>query len=443
MLTITLTPPTTYAIHDQISGCVTYTAPDQGRESWSLSYPIRLLVTITGHTEVEITSAHRAHAEILRLTVVDLYASNASNTWPFRFPFPDLPVAGTDPETGSRGQAKSGSGPASESVGSISLSRQVQSLQRGFARALPPSFSDASDTSRNASAQGNVEYTITASINLQYRNGGSMVLCSSSAPITYAPRNGRGSISLTDTTKWNPSAPTGKKCTVRSSLLVLESESEPRHESKEDESVSAGAKTRPLSRLWGKKSQPEPHSQLPHFNFELFVVRPVFMHVGSTRTCLVNILPWPKTSSTSKVPEFRCKQYRILLIGITSLFTASSSNSPKDKDPTATIDNEVLDIHKNEGWDVLLSAENGYTTRIDLDIPASEVTVPSFATYNVERRYVLQVEVWIECLGETFYLENRGQFSLLVPFDRKAGSSKEVPNKEGDRVGDAPPPYPA
>jgi hypothetical protein len=239
----------------------------------------------------------------------------------------------------------------------------------------------------------------------------------------------------------------GKECTVWSSLLVPESE--PGFEFKEkgkgnDQSAvrsDSSVKTYPgpLSRI--RKKKKEPQSQLPHFNFEVFIVRPGFIHLGTTRTCLINILPAPKTSTTHAIPEFRCRRYRIRLIGQTTLFTPASLDNEKGKDHTSAIETVLLDIKKDEGWDVLLSAENGYATRIDVDIPPSDKGVPSFRAYNVERDYTLQVEVWIECLGEMFYLENRGSFHLLPPSDDRVPKGV-LQKEEGDNLGDPPPAYP-
>jgi hypothetical protein len=364
MLTITLTQPAAYRTGDLVTGKVIYIPPtaDTSRLVTSKSDPIRLLVQLTGHTETHVRSAHHSRAELLQLPFINLYSADTELSCPFSFPFPGTCVA----------------------VGLVSP--------------LPPSFTGCVEEEvgkKKVSLEGAVKYAISASIWIQTRHEGdvygvkgvkSIMVCEQSVPVAYR----RAAKSIQDGTRRvvmpqtiqrrRPFTTMHRTCAVRSLDLLP------------DRRGSSSSSPEPLKK---KKDIP---AQIPHFDFDVFLLTPIYGILGQEMEFMVNILPAPKTSTAPLIPQFWARRYGVQLVAITRFSTLRARSGGKVE---VAEKNTVHDI-EDSNWNILLSSENGYTARLTVSMPAADVIPPAFSTNGISRRYELHVEVVVECAGKAF-----------------------------------------
>jgi hypothetical protein len=367
MLTITLTPPAAYGAGDLVTGKVTYISPtaDTSSPATSKSDPIRLLVQLTGHTETHVRSAHHSRAELLQLPFINIYSADTELSCAFSFPFPGTCVA----------------------VGSVSP--------------LPPSFTGSVEEEvgkEKLSSRGAVKYAISASIWIQTQHEGdvygvkgvkSIRVCEQSVPVAYR----RAATSIQEDTKKavlppiirrrRPFTTMLRTCVVRSFDLLPDRRG--------SGSKSGSSSPEPLK----EKDIPV---QIPHFDFDVFLLTPIHAVLDQEMEFMVNILPAPKTSTAPLIPQFWARRYRVQLVAITR-FSAPYSSSRGTVE--AAEKNTVYDV-EDSNWNVLLSSENGYTARLTVSMLAADVIPPAFSTNGISRRYELHLEVGVECAGEAF-----------------------------------------
>ncbi|KAL2870431.1 uncharacterized protein BJX67DRAFT_283298 [Aspergillus lucknowensis] len=365
MLVINLRDPNTaHAPGDEVAGQVIYQPT-----TLQTSLSVRMIVELAGRTKVKIRghngdrkSTYRGRADLLRLIVSD--TCGTQTVWPFTFLFPAT-TAPIDPQLAD----------------TRSLTHYMKTIPT--THPLPPTFSETLGFSLTPTHVCSVEYIIRASVWTTLASKPKK-LGEQTVPITFRPR-------------FDPRLPgmiiepsrdislMQENVRIKSLLLLPENK---------DRSLTFREKTQSLFH----------QSQLPYFDFQVYLTQPTKIHLGQQIPCTIRIVPSPATSTAPEIPSFTLTHFNFFGKGKTEVWASAWV-----VDRTSSNIDIIPRTNQENLGDFLPQKEYLKTVMV----PSIFDQIPSFSTYNIKRKYVLTAGVIVECVGKRITVLNKAEVTIL------------------------------
>jgi hypothetical protein len=360
MLLIGLSPGSAVVAQgDEVSGEVSYQPGDPSDKGAStLGAPVRIILELVGRTEtvIEVPSTdvhiktYRGRADLFRTAVADLPGAPYT-IFPFSFTFPNTTSAADTPVDAPRDEK---------------LSRTRQMDRVPAIHPLPPSFVEKEDGVGWYSCR--VEYSIRATVwPILGPNGAAKPILEQDRKIIFQPR-----VELQESEAlFREGAIAEFRTSHQIKSLLLSPEYQHRKLSLKEKSMSIFHR-----------------SKLPYFDLEMVMEQSAKIHFGDKLACRVCLIPSPKTSTAPSTPAFTLKKIQFRLVATTAVHGRKTSGEHSEDH------SQDIEAQREDLGDFL--PEAGYTKIISAPVHIA----PTFTTFHIERSYVLETRVEIECAGK-------------------------------------------
>jgi hypothetical protein len=357
---------------DEVSGEVSYQPGDPSDKGAStLGAPVRIIVELVGRTETEIDvegsdgaiKTYYGRADLFRRVVADLPGAPYT-IFPFSCTFPSM------------------TSPADTPVDAPSDEKRARTRQMDRVPAihpLPPSYYEKEEPVGWYSCR--VEYSVRATVwPIMGPNGAAKPILEQVRKITFQPR-----VEMQESEALlRDDAIAEFRTSQKIKSLLLSPEYQNRKLSLKEKSMSVFHR-----------------SKLPYFDFEIVVHQSAKIHFGDKLACRMCLIPSPKTSTAPATPTFTLKKIHFRLVATTGLHGNRWSGEHSE-------DNSQNIEAQRENLGEFLP-ESQYTKLISAPVHIA----PTFTTFNIERSYVLETRVEIECAGKTIKETQKADLIVL------------------------------